>query len=76
MARILERYFGPRQMADIRYDPYLQDLARQVVGKAKDPRLVNWAILDLGALVCTARNPRCNACPLKKGCRSANTSDG
>lgn len=27
MARVLERYFGPRKLADIRYDPYLQDLA-------------------------------------------------
>jgi A/G-specific adenine glycosylase len=31
MARVLERFFGPRQMADIRYDPYLQDLAYKVV---------------------------------------------
>lgn len=67
MARVLERYFGPRVLADIRHDPWLQALARRVVSK-EDPRLVNWAILDFGALVCTARNPRCPTCPLKNSC--------
>src|SRR5205823_5501423 len=28
MARVLERFFGPRKLADIRYDPYLQTLSR------------------------------------------------
>lgn len=31
MVRVLERFFGPRKLADIRYDSYLQTLARQVV---------------------------------------------
>lgn len=31
MARVLERFFGPRQLADIRHDPYLQTLARKVI---------------------------------------------
>jgi A/G-specific adenine glycosylase len=69
MARILERYFGPRKLADIRHDPYLQDLARKVVKSSDDPVKINWAILDLGAMVCTARNPRCRECPLKRGCK-------
>ncbi|MCX7618085.1 A/G-specific adenine glycosylase [Tepidiforma sp.] len=29
----------------------------------------NLALMDLGALVCTARNPACGACPLAAGCR-------
>ena len=28
----------------------------------------NQSILDLGAMVCTARAPRCEACPLEHGC--------
>ncbi|OAI56453.1 hypothetical protein AYO47_02110 [Planctomyces sp. SCGC AG-212-M04] len=67
MARILERYFGPRLLADIRYDPWLQSLARRLVAK-DDPRRVNWATLDFGALVCTARNPLCSECPLRTTC--------
>ncbi len=68
MARVLERYFGPRQLADIRHDPYLQQLSRRVVA-AGDPVVINWAILDLGAMVCKPRKPECNACPLKRGCQ-------
>ncbi len=68
MARILERYFGPRDLADIRYDPYLQDLASRVV-QDTDPKMINWAILDLAATICKIRNPACIKCPLKHGCR-------
>jgi A/G-specific adenine glycosylase len=67
MARVLERYFGPRKLADIRYDPYLQDLAKRVVA-GPAARRVNWAILDLAALVCKVRVPDCPVCPLSKTC--------
>ena len=30
----------------------------------------NQALMDLGATVCTPRNPRCGTCPLKRLCRS------
>jgi len=28
------------------------------------------AVMDLGALVCTARSPKCGECPLAKGCKA------
>lgn len=67
MARVLERVFGSRKLADIRYDPYLQEISLKVVqcNKAKQ---INWAILDLAAIVCRIRNPRCCACPLMSMC--------
>lgn len=67
MARVLERYFGPRTLADIRYDSYLQHLARRVL-VGVDALSMNWAILDLAALICTSRKPRCDECPLAPGC--------
>lgn len=67
MARVLERVFGPRKLADIRYDPYLQGLSRAVV-RCKTPRNINWAILDLAAAICVPRSPRCSDCPLKSFC--------
>lgn len=70
MARVLERFFGPRQLADIRYDPYLQTLAHTVVD-VPEPRDLNWAVLDFAALVCRARAPKCSACPLQQKCRSS-----
>jgi A/G-specific adenine glycosylase len=68
MARVLERFFGPRKLADIRYDPYLQTLARNVVN-VEESLQVNWAILDLGALVCKSTTPLCSQCPLKARCK-------
>jgi A/G-specific adenine glycosylase len=70
MARVLERFFGPRLMADIRYDPYLQALAKEVVS-CDDAIRVNWAVLDLAALVCRLRNPNCGHCPLTSRCQFA-----
>lgn len=67
MARLLERYFGERKMADIRYDPYLQDLANQFVNSSFS-RELNWAVMDFAAMVCTARNPQCIKCLLNKSC--------
>lgn len=67
MARVLERFFGPRELADIRYDTYLQTLARRAV-YPKRPREYNWAVLDFAALVCKAKNPQCFDCPLGRKC--------
>jgi A/G-specific adenine glycosylase len=67
VARVLERHFGPRRLADIRYDPYLQTLARTVVS-SKHPAKVNWALLDLAALICRIRSPLCQECPLSATC--------
>lgn len=70
MARVLERCFAPRKLADIRYDPWLQALALQVVNH-KQAIAINWAILDLASKVCAIRQPRCGSCPLHECCRYA-----
>lgn len=70
MARVLERYFGPRKLADIRHDPYLQALAARVV-RCADPKEINWAVLDLAALTCRPKTPACRECPLRSKCRFA-----
>ena len=66
MARVLERFFGPRQMADIRYDPYLQELSYRIV-KHVNAKEVNWAVLDFAALICKPK-PLCLLCPLASKC--------
>ena len=70
VARVLERVFGPRKLADIRHDPYLQKLAGKVV-RCNTPVKLNWAILDLAATTCLIRKPRCDDCPLASMCRGA-----
>jgi A/G-specific adenine glycosylase len=72
MARVLERVFGSRKLADIRYDPYLQGLAKKVV-ECEDAGKINWAILDLAGAVCLQRKPRCTECPLEFMCRYASS---
>jgi A/G-specific adenine glycosylase len=67
MARVLERCFGPRTLADIRYDPKLQTLSRIIVSDRHSPQ-VNWAIIDLAATVCTRLDPACLTCPLLRSC--------
>ena len=50
--------------------PRLQDAADWFVSR-EDPRAWVDAVMDLAATVCTARAPRCVACPLAGMCRSA-----
>lgn len=35
--------------------------------------MLNQALMELGATVCTPRNPRCAACPLRRWCRAFHT---
>jgi A/G-specific adenine glycosylase len=67
MARVVERFFGPRKMADIRYDPYLQELAYKIVNHV-NAKYINWAIWDFAALVCQAKKPKCEICLLNSSC--------
>jgi len=67
MARVIERYFHPRTLADIRYDPWLQWIARRVISNGSY-QATNWAMLDLAATICTHKIPRCEICPLRNGC--------
>lgn len=73
MARVLERVFGERELADIRYDRYLQELAHALVDGPSSPEL-NWAVLDLAAVVCRIKDPRCPQCPLVARCKYANVA--
>ena len=67
MSRVLERNFGKRKKADIRYDHDLQSLAYQVANHPKSKQ-INWGILDFAALVCRSKNPLCIDCILNTHC--------
>ena len=74
MARVLERCFGRRTLVDIRYDPWLQELAKRVVNHSLSIEM-NWAILDLAATVCRQRMPQCQQCPVNRSCKSASSTN-
>lgn len=67
MARVLERFFGPRTLTDIRYDPYLQKLAWTIVNH-KESKKINWGVLDFATLTCRSQNPKCKECYLRIRC--------
>lgn len=70
VARLLSRYFGlrghPRTGLNQRR---LWRLAAAVIPQGKG-YLINQAMMDFGATVCTARSPRCPACVLRTTCKS------
>ena len=66
MSRVLERFFGSRKLADIRYDPYLQELSYKIV-EHESAKEINWAILDFAALICKPK-PLCLICPIALKC--------
>jgi A/G-specific adenine glycosylase len=46
----------------------LADMEALLPQSVKEARRANVAIMELGAIVCTARSPRCEACPLASQC--------
>jgi A/G-specific adenine glycosylase len=68
VARVLARFMNER--GDIRAPATrrrLQALAGVLLDAAR-PGDFNQAMMELGAVVCTPRNPDCHACPLGAGC--------
>lgn len=68
IVRIIERVFNIKSdKARPRIDEKLWDFVTKITppGKSKD---INLALLDHGALVCTAKNPKCPTCPVNKLC--------
>jgi A/G-specific adenine glycosylase len=66
VARLLRRYFGITAAPRARTNA-LWSLAAAVIPKGKG-HLINQALMDLGAIICRSRAPRCDACPLRRGC--------
>ena len=72
VARLLSRYFGvaaTRVNGKVASSRRLWALAQAVIppGNAYD---INQAMMDFGALICTAQRPRCATCTLRMTCRS------
>jgi A/G-specific adenine glycosylase len=75
VARVLRRVFAPR--ADVktsRGQRRLWAIAERILPRTgKQAWQHNQALMELGALVCTARVARCELCPVAALCRSAKT---
>ena len=63
--RVLQRAFGSKDV---------WELAEQLVPKQGERAWrFNQALMELGALVCTARKPKCPECPVRNNCRTFTT---
>jgi A/G-specific adenine glycosylase len=70
VARVLRRYFGANGGATA-----VRRLALQLQPRrGRAAWVFNQAVMELGALICVARRPRCGECPVRAGCVSVRTS--
>jgi A/G-specific adenine glycosylase len=72
IARVLARLFNVRASIDSSTARRtLWEHATRLVPKS-GATIFNSALLDLGALICVPRKPKCNLCPVKEFCRAEN----
>lgn len=66
--RVLSRYFGIKD--DVRRSKVkrdIQEIADSLIPE-ESPGDFNQAVMELGATVCTPKNPECSSCPLSVDC--------
>jgi A/G-specific adenine glycosylase len=75
VARVLARLLGLRE--DVTSPATQQRLWEEAEALAQGPRPgdLNQALMELGALVCTPRAPKCLLCPLRNPCRALAAGD-
>jgi A/G-specific adenine glycosylase len=73
VARVLKRVFAPHiQIKSTRGQKELWKIARAILPRTGTATWThNQALMELGALVCTARVAHCERCPVASHCRSA-----
>lgn len=65
--RVATRVDGIHRKGDIRRQPDVIDAVERLLG-GPAPARDWWAVLDLGALLCTPLEPRCNECAIQADC--------
>jgi len=70
VARVITRVYGLRPSRyEARRSPEVWEKAKELVyGHPEQAARINWALLDLGALVCRPKHPKHNDCPLNEHC--------
>jgi A/G-specific adenine glycosylase len=67
--RVLSRQFAlegdPKSPAN---QSRLWDLSTQLVTASNSPSALNQGLMELGATICTPRDPQCRACPIRRTC--------
>ena len=75
VARVIRRAFHPRAPRSAGGQGRLWKTAELLVPRrGRDAWSFNQAIMELGALVCTARIARCSECPVQRACKTGRRS--
>jgi A/G-specific adenine glycosylase len=77
VGRVIRRAFHPRAKKDASGEKKLWDTAARLVPPAgRRAWAFNQAIMELGALVCTARIAKCGECPVWRACSTGRRKGG
>lgn len=68
-SRVISRIIGLEARGELRRNREIKKVYRRILGQ-ENPKEINYALLDLGALICTKRNRKCQICPIKEFCSS------
>jgi A/G-specific adenine glycosylase len=68
VARVLRRAFHPRTSGTALNHKVWSTAERMLPPRGKTAWAFNQAIMELGAVICTARVPRCGVCPVRSIC--------
>jgi A/G-specific adenine glycosylase len=63
IARVLKRYFALLEVKDKKVWEYAESFLN-----TENSRAHNLALMDLGSMICTPKNPSCRECPLFESC--------
>jgi len=66
--RVLSRVFAVTEAADTPAGEQILEEQARCLMPADEPGTFNQAVMDLGALVCLPKKPRCPSCPLEDFC--------
>ncbi len=70
VARVLRRAFHPRAKNSPNLALFWETAGRLMPKRGKSAWVFNQAIMELGALVCTARVAKCGICPVRGVCKT------
>ena len=74
VARVIRRAFHPRRDKDPNDKVVWATAEKLVPLGGKNAWAFNQGIMELGALVCTARIARCGECPVRTACKTGRRS--
>jgi A/G-specific adenine glycosylase len=76
VARVLRRAFHPRLGSKAREGRLWETAERLLPRSGPTTWAFNQAIMELGALICTARVARCERCPVRRACATGAKREG